>query len=136
MEKQVLLVDDEAYMNKCKKILEYLEGRGVSYDIAVTLEEAIEKVLSVSYDGIILDQYFPFKEGEDKKSAAKRFLEILDEQGKKIPVIVYSTSLEPIKHELVIENTNPLDFQKMQKMEKLLNYEKIEGTKKEEKERD
>lgn len=136
MEKQVLLVDDEAYMNKCKKILEYLERREVSYDIAVTLEEAIEKVLSVSYDGIILDQYFPFKEGEDKKLAADRFLKILEEQGKQIPVIIYSTALEPVKHELVIESTNPLDFQKMQKVEKLLDYKTPEGTKKEEKERD
>lgn len=135
MEKRILLVDDDAYRtNKCTRILQYLEERGASYDIAITLEEAIEKVLSIPYDGIILDKYFPFKAGEEEKLAAERFLEILSEQGKQIPVIIYSTAFSTIKHELVIDSTNPIDLQKLFKVESLLNYQFPSGTKEENRE--
>lgn len=98
-----------------------MEEKGISYDVAVTLEEALEKVMLDLYDGIILDKYFPFREGEERKGAEKRFLEILEEKGKQIPVIVYSMS-GTIKHELVIEHTSPGDQKQIEKVEGLINH--------------
>lgn len=121
MAKRILLIDDEAYDNKCKKIVQYMEKKRISYDVAITLEIAIEKVLSNLYDGIILDKYFPLKEGEQRKGAGKKFLEILEEKGKKIPVVIYSSSGK-IEHKLVIEHTSPGDPNQLEKVKELLHY--------------
>lgn len=121
--KRILLIDDEAYDNKCKKIVQYMEEKGIFYDIAVTLEEATEKVLSDLYDGIILDRYFPIKEGEENKGAGKMFLEILEERGKQIPVVVYSTMGRiGIENRLVLDYTSPGDSGQLDKVKKLLDY--------------
>lgn len=119
--KRILLIDDEAYDNKCRKIVQYMEEKGIFYDIAVTLEEAIEKVLSDLYDGIILDRYFPIKEGGENKGAGKMFLEILKEREKQIPVVVYST-MGGIDNELVIARTSPGDPNQLGKVQELIDY--------------
>lgn len=116
-----MIINVKRYYNIWKK-------KGISYDTAVTLEEAIEKVLSELFDGIILDKYFSLKEGEEKREAGKRFLEVLEERGKQIPIVVYST-MGTIEHELVIEHTSPGDPNQLGKVEELLNHTITRDTK-------
>lgn len=111
---RILIVDDEA--NKCAKMLNFIQQRGIQYDIAETLNEAKELFANTQYNAVILDRNFPIEKGGEKIGAAgEMLLAIMEEQGIKIPVLIHSSMLGEVKHPLVHSHMLPWDYHKLSK---------------------
>lgn len=106
MAKRILIVDDEAYNYKCADMESLIKQLGMEYEVALTLEDAIEKLftsLRVPYDAIILDHCFPEKEGERGiGNEGKRLLEMMAERELNIPVMIHSCLLEKPDYDFVV----------------------------------
>ena len=117
--KRILIVDDDGYNKKCKVMRSIIEEAGVQYDIALTLEEAIQKLFSmqkeIQYDAIILDRSFPERIG--KKATGKEgelLLKMMEKHKKEIPVLIHSTITTLLESELVVSRMSPWEFEKLQ----------------------
>lgn len=87
MEEKVLIIDDEAYDNKCRWIIEILEERQIKYEIALNLNQAFEKIIDGNIIGIILDGKFPISEESEKQERlGESVINKIEEMQLKIPV--------------------------------------------------
>lgn len=88
---RILIVDDQPGEGKCLRLIKFLKENNIQYSIALNLEEAVKKMNSENYNCIVLDRYFPEKDGEQANAkAAAKLLKILEEQERDIPVLLYS----------------------------------------------
>lgn len=87
MEEKVLIIDDEAYDNKCRWIIEILEEKQIKYEIALNLNQAFEKIIDGNIIGIILDGKFPISEESEKEERlGESVINKIEEMQLKIPV--------------------------------------------------
>lgn len=89
---RILIIDDEA-LTKCAWIIQFLELTNVNYEIALNMEDGLEKIEKRNFDGIILDMKFPIsrKHNLEEKRTGEILLEKMKQQNIKIPVLGNST---------------------------------------------
>ncbi|WP_087973652.1 response regulator [Oceanobacillus rekensis] len=89
--KEILIVDDQRGIRLL--ITDILTGEGYQVSQASTGKEAVEQVNNKSFDLMVLDYKLPIIDG-------KKVLEILEKDGREIPVIVMSGMAENISAEI------------------------------------
>lgn len=86
-DERVLIIDDEAYDNKCKWIIDILQERQINYDIALNLKQAYQKINEGNIIGIILDGKFPAsEEAKEAERLGETLVNKIEEIELKIPI--------------------------------------------------
>lgn len=123
--RRIIIVDDDANNKKCEAMRGLIKEFGMQYDVALTLEEAAEKMFSlqgIQYDAVILDRSFPKTKGERATGeAGDLLLAMMERRNQEIPVLIYSIVTSMPESQLVANRISPWDLEGLMHF---LNYVK------------